>query len=549
VNRPDGRSNRLNARARRAREEEAAKKQLQALKRSKNPTGWNAGYPTIIKGPAPVAFWSTPGSDSNRLLEFELLHQWMTRFWVGLHYEEGDRNYLLDFIPRTAMHNSYMLNGIFAATAIDLAHCASDPAISNKYLCAALEYGNRATAEFRLQLRNINQDNFLEYFYFGMIHAITHYMMPSENPSVLDRVVTFFNMNAGLFKITYKWIDTWVNNGSNTLQRFVHSLKDGSIFKLDIMSEDSKAAIARMKAIGQLVRVPVRSDDGLDDNPFAADVMIYKIAAGMMHLAFIMDAQITQEDFNKNNQGLNGSMCLSLTTAPGEEFNRLLEEREPVALFILLHFSVLLHKFSKMEEGFWVRLGGKDLTEELSEFLMGTQIAHYDEGRESIAWAREKVGLPPLEEKHPSWLLPTIVVDQGTTPGSDESRLVPLTVSSDEGISVSDLEYASHEPWLSTDISPDDGTLFAENADFNFDDNSQSASTVDISTTMPSGDYFVSGSTIPSHDFIVADRTMPSDGYYMQNHRISSDEYIIPDKSMPHDEYSISTVNETNLYP
>ena len=93
--------------------------------------------------------------------------------------------------------------------------------------------------------------------------------------------------------------------------------------------------------------------------------------------------------------------CLAFFTLMGSRFADALRDREPVALFVIMHFAVQLDRTGR--EVWFAEHVGRRLVRETSDLLrghgggdgVGSWIATFPDGRDGIAWARHQVGLPP----------------------------------------------------------------------------------------------------------------------------------------------------------
>jgi hypothetical protein len=80
----------------------------------------------------------------------------------------------------------------------------------------------------------------------------------------------------------------------------------------------------------------------------------------------------------------------------GTDFIWAIRKQEPVALFVLMYFGVLMDRYGADTKAWWIMTTGRDLVKEASEILLRSPVAMMDDGREGIAWTRRQVGLPPL---------------------------------------------------------------------------------------------------------------------------------------------------------
>ena len=255
------------------------------------------------------------------------------------------------------------------------------------YLPAALEYSNKASADFRAQLCNITQENLHLLYYFSSIAAAFNFALPVEEMSAIERIMIAFDMVLGGFTlamINYQWlVDSPIS--VNTVLSYGRTT-------LDILDSDTRAALERLTSVSRRMTPKEVSaakeetrETGQEDHA-DSEVYIYRLAIGQLKYCFAEDAR-----------GLIKGYCLTLTPVAGSEFISAVRNLEPVALFILMYFGVLLDRYGANPMVWWVSTVGKDLVKEISEILLASPIAQLHDGREGIAWTRQQVGLPPLD--------------------------------------------------------------------------------------------------------------------------------------------------------
>lgn len=138
-----------------------------------------APAPALVTAPALRPSPSEPapsggGSEINRLLELELMHHWTSRMWRVFYAIPEDQEYLQKLLPQIAMKESYLLDGIFAMAATDLAY-QKQGAAATDYLCAALAYSSRASAGFRARPAPLDRDNIHVLHYSGLFAAYVNF--------------------------------------------------------------------------------------------------------------------------------------------------------------------------------------------------------------------------------------------------------------------------------------------------------------------------------------------------------------------------------------
>lgn len=204
---------------------------------------------------------------------------------------------------------------------------------------------------------------------------------------VLERFRSYFDMLLGAYHVlltNVQWAMESPASYGAAVERLLHEP-----LSVDLLSLDARAAMQRLVAVGQQCR---------------ADVPVYRLAVSQVRLCFVVDAL-----------GLaQGGFCLSLITMAGADFLRLLRARDPMALFVLLHFGVLFQRMVRDSAHKWsFGTSGAELVHHVADMLEATHLVLIPDARAGVAWCRAQVGLPnmpcvPVEVPHDvmmsSWL-------------------------------------------------------------------------------------------------------------------------------------------------
>jgi len=298
---------------------------------------------------------------------------------MGLCSVPEDQYYLQTYLPRAALRTSYLMNGILAIAAVDLARSSGE----SNHLVAALEYSNKASADFRAQLCDINQDNLHLLYYFAMLAAVFNFAVPFEQMSTMDRMKMGFDMLLGATNIALtniKWLFER-NHSLNVVAGFEKAT-------IDILDADTKLALDRFTTVCSHLGVPAASEDILgarvEDHLDGKDSM-YRKAIAQLKYCFAEDAR-----------DLIKGYCLSLVPVAGPDFGVAMRNLDPLTLFIVMYFGVLLDRMARDPTAWWISSMGKDLVQCVSEILQRSPIAQIPDGRKGISWTRQQVGLPAL---------------------------------------------------------------------------------------------------------------------------------------------------------
>ena len=306
-----------------------------------------------------------------------------------------DGYYLQTYLPQAGLRNGYLMNGIFAMAAIDIAlHNSSPSATKAKYFRTALQYCNKATAEFRIHLQNINRENLHLLYYFAMLAAVFNFATSFEEQNTLERMDTAFEMLLGATNIATVNI-TWLLESPSSIRDVVNDvqselLKGGDPF--NSVDPETKRALECASTVWREISKPTISDresmeleEELISTPEQGNEQYYGTVIKQLKHCFAEDARDKIKFY-----------CFSLISLAGGKFQKDVKRRVPMALFLEMYFGVLLHRASKDPMAWWADDVGKDMVNQISRILQGSAIAQVLEGQEGILWARQQVGLPDL---------------------------------------------------------------------------------------------------------------------------------------------------------
>ncbi|KAM0274332.1 hypothetical protein ACHAQH_007967 [Verticillium albo-atrum] len=316
------------------------------------------------------------------------MHRWSTRTWGALYSIPEDQSFLQVVLPRAALRHPYVMNGIFAITALDVAMDLTESE-ARAYRRAALEFSNRASVDFRAQLADINADNICYLYYFAMISAFFNFAMPAEHLTCLERITMAFDMILGASRIAwtnFEWMIQGPDSTKYVIERYTVDLS-----LINDIDGETMIALTNLSTVVREARL-AGPDGTPGKGPIANEIWEYQLAVGQTKYCFA-------------EERLNRLKCyyLSLITVAGVDFAARMRAREPMALFIVMYWAVLLDRASDDPMVWWsspwmsTSTVGRDLVDETSKLLVQTDIALIPEGRKGIAWTREQARLPPLK--------------------------------------------------------------------------------------------------------------------------------------------------------
>jgi hypothetical protein len=213
-----------------------------------------------------------------------------------------------------------------------------------------------------------------------MMAAIFNFAVPVERLSVMTRTNMAFDLILGALEIAATNMQ-WLFQSPYS----VSALLKYKSLTLDVIDPDTMIALDRLTSVGRQICVPAANDDTGDASEyrFASDVRLYRLAIAQVRYSFAEDTEDSIKGY-----------CLSLITVAGRDFATEIKKQEPMALFIVMYFSVLLDRIARDSRVCWVGSAGKDLVREISDILQRSPIAQIPDGRDGIAWTRGQVGLP-----------------------------------------------------------------------------------------------------------------------------------------------------------
>ncbi|KAK8080100.1 hypothetical protein PG997_007918 [Apiospora hydei] len=390
-----------------------------------------AAAPKLLSSPSQPPVSGEPIYD--RRLELELMHQWTTKTWMGFYEIPEDQRYLQEELPRTALGEGYLLNGILAIAATDLAHQAAG-LVSSKYVCAALGYSNRASIQFRQQLSKLAATNNHHVSYHGGIivekrnfswinngvarddDADSGYNSQQDHhhpSSLLERLDVFFKLLLGTYNTLLTNIQWTMDNPTNIRAAVEKLMKEP--LAIDLVSFETRLAMERLTRVSQQFRTnfPIYSNNGdaaaAPPQPalghLCSEVPAYRLIISQTKLSFVVEAL-----------NLSQGLCLSLITTTGLDFLNLVKAMDPMALFVLIHLGVLFYRLFGKWDGFGWTMGNivQELVKELSGILEATPIYQLQEGRDGIVWCQQQTGLLPipLEAAAGTIVIPGMTLDQ-----------------------------------------------------------------------------------------------------------------------------------------
>jgi hypothetical protein len=307
------------------------------------------------------------------------MHRWSTTTYKSICSVPEDHYYLQIEVPRGALRHDFLLYGVFAMSALEIAACG-DHTESSKYVCAAMEYYDKASESFRAALCDVTPENQHYLYIFAVAATIINVAMPenanasTQPSSMLQRMVILFDLCIGAcFIATVSW--EWMMESP-----FSPSL----LSALSLMEKEPPNPISddTTKALEHLTIIIDEIEERADD---VCSRESYRNSISKLHYCFMEDSK-----------GWIRGFCLAYPILAGQDFTNALRASEPMALYILMYWGVLLDRLGS--SAWWSANVGSNLVLEISDVLLAlpSKISTLPEWKAGIQWARQEVRLAPL---------------------------------------------------------------------------------------------------------------------------------------------------------
>ena len=279
-------------------------------------------------------------------------------------------------VPREGLRHDYLLHGVLAMAALNIAMASQDRGCSD-YVNTALEYQNLASSSFRAELSNVTEANSQAIFAFSLITMILSLALPqfmTDHPepiSMLDSQVLHYELIRGVGLIVQSSRD-WLEGGPliRNAERY-NSLPFGDL------DADTQAAIDRLNAVNEerhdLARMESRAA---------------KAQAISIHAACQKAILYLEECFARIVEPLQRGYALAWLGLAGPEYVSAIKQKNAVALLIMMHWGVLAERASY--DVWWAQSAGKNLVKEISDIIAADEDPAFNV---ALQWTRNEVGL------------------------------------------------------------------------------------------------------------------------------------------------------------
>ncbi|KAK5739431.1 hypothetical protein LTR17_005336 [Elasticomyces elasticus] len=317
---------------------------------------------------------AAPASTASRRLELELFHQWSTDTYRSLIFDGDDETVWREAIPHLALDFDYLLNAIFAISALHISSMSTSSR-SKTYQMAALEYQNLAITCFRNQDLRCTSEASHSMCAFSMIQLVLTVAFASyldgatKESSILDDLTVLFNLLEGTTSIIASARTSLLNG---PLGAFV---RQSSHTQAGPLNPNAQLAFEKLRM--------------LRDEEYTA---LSALATSTLDAASTYESTSNAIDKLEICFGLRSEnklvVCFRWFATLDAMFVHRISQLNPLALLITMHWAILLANIGK--EKWWARSSGKALVAEISGILSGQRREWFP----MMSFVYREVGLP-----------------------------------------------------------------------------------------------------------------------------------------------------------
>ncbi|KAF5720445.1 nicotinate phosphoribosyltransferase [Fusarium mundagurra] len=340
-----------------------------------------------------------PATETRRRIELELMHRWTSSSYKSLASIPEDNQWLQDDMARWALKHEYLLQGMFAFSALEVALCGGAVVVEEDhdtyYAKLAVEYYDKASRSFRAQLENVNSENVQKIFMFSFLAVAVNMALgqcsafEELHEGVLERMVTLWELLMGNASIANQHFDALI---SGALSRSTEALMLRTQLQTGTPTSLRKETEEALESLSTIINKACETPSGStpnDQSEASVRLSSYRTSFSAIQTCFVQDSK----DIFKG-------MAIAFPALAGREFGLALKSSDPVALLLMVFWGVQLDTLGKI--AWWVGTFGKKMVDEVSEMLWEPdpefEVMSMSEWRECITWARAEVGLTPIVE-------------------------------------------------------------------------------------------------------------------------------------------------------
>ncbi|KAI0011450.1 hypothetical protein F4779DRAFT_572748 [Xylariaceae sp. FL0662B] len=350
--------------------------------------------PPVARPQGSVVSVCAPYGGPSRLLELELMHLWSTKTYHDMCCTPEDFPYMQYVLPREAIKYDFMMDGLFAMSAIQLASQVKGRQAA-MYVNAATEYFNKGSNSFRTHLSNLNRDNCHVLYMFSAIAvttniAIRQFTRPASE-GMIALVKLAFDLLNGSSTVALA-AQEWIYESPLPVRALVSRLGAPKEF-IDASTREALARLSlindtRHKAVGEIAEEAGGEESKIKITGYdeSSKHEMYKKAVACLELCFAEEGRGVLRNFSS-----------AFPSIAGPEFCTAFRQSEPFAMLIVMHWAVLTGRLDTDFE-WWTDIGPSVVTEIL-DFLQRLHPHLVLEWESSISWVLGRIGLPRLQQR------------------------------------------------------------------------------------------------------------------------------------------------------
>ena len=271
------------------------------------------------------------------------MHKFSTDTFQSLCVSDSETQIWQITIPRLALKNDYLMNGILALASMHIATSA-EPAETLLYNDAGLQYYNRSLTPFRNAIDNITPQNCNAVFAHSIVMIAITIASPrltatkDDTTSITENIVTLFELLQGVRKIM-QVSQSWIK-----LELF----SKGEFWKKtpEELDPDTESALVHLAALNDEVMVGIYSEQHRINR---------EVISHLRHC------------YAKFARSPDPAPVLAWLARVEKEFVDSLRCRQPFSLLILMYWGVLLTELHGKR--WWAKNSGRALIAELLDAL------------------------------------------------------------------------------------------------------------------------------------------------------------------------------------
>lgn len=284
-----------------------------------------------------------------------------------------------NILPRLALTYDFLLEGLFAISALDIVASAicADP---SPFIHMALESYHKSSAMFRQRLVEITPEHCHVFFACSVLVLAVNVLIPKYAPNALESasapleaVQTFFGLSRGARQVAIVFDDAFSQHLPYTeaVRKILQSPPA-------VVDEGEREAIRVLHNIND--RLSERGIGLSKSRKTRSSHEMYRSAIALLEIYYAEDCK-----------GRVTGLCLSAPSKTGDDFTAAMDKSEPLAMLVLMHWAVVLERSS--DRLWWTKSLGRGLIQQVSALLQGSILWGLPDVPEHIAWVERQVGL------------------------------------------------------------------------------------------------------------------------------------------------------------